>query len=178
MPGCQDKLLMLRRDHHPDPQLFQQHETTTTLIQSFLSEDSVTRREEDRDQATREMRFLWSLFISRGEFIWSGNIIEKQFRDEFGDQFSARGPGYTYRGEDRVDRDRGGDRSSQYSWEPIPRSAHSGHRHTGDQDSRSPRYSHNRRYWTRQSYTRVDKNKSLQSSSDPVLESMIILYIG
>ena len=41
----------------------------------------------------------------------------------------GQGRGYNYRGEDRADR------SSQYSWEPLPRSAR------GGEDSRGPRYS-------------------------------------
>jgi len=64
-------------------------------------------------------------------------------RDEYGDQYRGGhnpGQGYMYRGDDRPDRDRGQiDRSSQYSWEPIPRSGHG----RGD-DARSPRYNYRR----------------------------------
>ena len=46
------------------------------------------------------------------------------------------GKSYNYRGEDRTDRTN--DRSSQYSWEPLPRSSRAG------EDSRGPRYSYRR----------------------------------
>ena len=38
------------------------------------------------------------------------------------------GKGYNYRGEDRTDRTN--DRSSQYSWEPLPRSSRAGERYS------------------------------------------------
>jgi len=67
-------------------------------------------------------------------------------RDEYGDNYPPRGGhggGYPYRGEDRTDnRDRGqADRTSQYSWEPIPRSGQHGGR--GD-DGRGQRYNYRR----------------------------------
>lgn len=66
-------------------------------------------------------------------------------RDEYADNYSrgGHGGGYPYRGEDRADnRDRGqADRSSQYSWEPIPRSG--GHGGRGD-DGRGQRYNYRR----------------------------------
>ena len=44
-----------------------------------------------------------------------------------------------YRGEDRADRtERTNDRSSQYSWEPLPRSSR------GGEEGRGPRYSYRR----------------------------------
>ena len=72
-------------------------------------------------------------------------LISIDLRDEYGDHYPARGGhggGYPYRGEDRADRDRGqADRSSQYSWEPIPRSGQHGGR---PEDSRGQRYNYRR----------------------------------
>ena len=55
---------------------------------------------------------------------------------DFQEREQPGGKGYNYRGEERTERTN--DRSSQYSWEPLPRSSRAG------EDTRGPRYSYRR----------------------------------